>query len=98
MICLTLRITATLTQLKSNISFTSRDTVKREGTSTLLFRSMKISISSSSLTIANGQWRCATQIASFILNFCGVYIEPCANVVMELELAAMVPPSQALAW
>jgi hypothetical protein len=27
-----------------------------------------------------------------------VYIEPCANAAMELELVAMVLPLQALAW
>jgi hypothetical protein len=59
---------------------------------------MKISTSLSSSTILNGQWRHATHNASFILNFCGVYVEPCANAAMEFELVAMAPPSQALAW
>ena len=68
----TLRIAATLTRHMSNIALTSCDTVKCDGTSTLLSKSVKISLSSSSSTIAKGQWRRATQIASFMRNFCGV--------------------------
>src|SRR5882762_8454915 len=68
-ISLTCKISATLTQLIWNISFTSRETVTRDGTSTLLLRSMKMSISLSSSTIAKGLWRRATQSASFMRNF-----------------------------
>ena len=94
----TLRISETLTRLILNISCTSHDTVTREGTSTLLLRSVKISMSSSSSTIVKGRWRRATQSAIFIRNFCGVYVEPCANAVIVLQPGASTPRSHALAW
>lgn len=65
----TWRISETLTRLIRKISFTSRETVERDGTSTLLLRSIKISINSSSSTMAKGRWRRETHSASFRRNF-----------------------------
>jgi hypothetical protein len=87
----TLRISATFIRLNSNISFTSRDKVNREGTSTLLLRSIKMSMSSSSSTIAKGQCLRATQRVIFIWNLCGVYVEPCAKAAIEPEPVAVMP-------
>ena len=60
-------ISATLTRLIWKISFTSRETVYRDGVTTLLLRSVNISRSSGSSTIANGRFRRTTQRAIFHL-------------------------------
>ena len=66
---LTCKIPTTVARLIWNISFTSRETVLHNGTLTLLLRSIKISISSSSSTIENGLWQRATHNASLTWNF-----------------------------
>ena len=94
---LTCRISMTLAQLIWKISFTSWDTIKWEGTSTLLFKSMKMSISSSSSTMENGPWWWATHNTIFIWNFGYEYIDPCTNAVMA-EVPVVVSGAHFSAW
>jgi len=56
-----------------------------------------MSTNSSSSTMAKGRCRRATQMASFIRNLCGVYVEPWANAAMEDEPRVETPVHD-LAW
>jgi len=65
-----------------NISFTSRDTVVADGTSTFAYSIRKIWRSGASSTMAKGRWHCVTQRLIRYRNSALLYVEPWAKSVI----------------
>jgi hypothetical protein len=65
-----------------NISFTSRDTVVADSTSTFAYSIQKIQRSGTSSMMAKGQWHCITQRLIKYQNSALLYVEPWAKSVI----------------